>query len=493
MSNVRQLIDEEYQLLINGAWTNGSGSDRLISYNPASGEALATFIDATNEDVDRAVEAAQEAFKTWGRTGVKDRSAILLEIADRIEAKADHFAQIETLDNGKPIRETSGADIPLAIDHFRYFAGVIRSEEDQVKMLNDHTMSMILREPIGVVAQIVPWNFPFLMAAWKIAPALAAGNTIVFSPSSSTSLSVLELAKILNEVLPKGVFNLITGRGSKSGDYLQHHKGIDKIAFTGSTSVGRQIGVSAAENLIPSTLELGGKSANIFFDDCDIERAVEGVQLGILFNQGQVCSAGSRIFVQESFYDEFMEKVLAAFDKVKIGNPSEKDTQMGSQVNENQIETIEKYIEIGKKEGAKVLTGGSRYSEGALSEGAFFQPTLLETTNDMRVAQEEIFGPVGTVIKFKDADDVIEMANDNEFGLAGGVWTRDLNTAFKVARGIRTGRVWVNTYTSFEAGAPFGGYKNSGIGRETHKMILNAYTQSKNIYMNLSEDGAGLY
>lgn len=493
MSNVRQLIDEEYQLLINGAWTNGSGSDRLTSYNPASGEALATFIDATNEDVDRAVEAAQEAFKTWGRTGVKDRSAILLEIADRIEAKADHFAQIETLDNGKPIRETSGADIPLAIDHFRYFAGVIRSEEDQVKMLNDHTMSMILREPIGVVAQIVPWNFPFLMAAWKIAPALAAGNTIVFSPSSSTSLSVLELAKILNEVLPKGVFNLITGRGSKSGDYLQHHKGIDKIAFTGSTSVGRQIGVSAAENLIPSTLELGGKSANIFFDDCDIERAVEGVQLGILFNQGQVCSAGSRIFVQESFYDEFMEKVLAAFDKVKIGNPSEKDTQMGSQVNENQIETIEKYIEIGKKEGAKVLTGGSRYSEGALSEGAFFQPTLLETTNDMRVAQEEIFGPVGTVIKFKDADDVIEMANDNEFGLAGGVWTRDLNTAFKVARGIRTGRVWVNTYTSFEAGAPFGGYKNSGIGRETHKMILNAYTQSKNIYMNLSEDGAGLY
>ncbi len=495
MVDVRQLIDEEYQLLINGTWTNGSGSgdERLTSYNPATGEELAKFVDATNEDVDRAVEAAQEAFKSWGRTDVKKRSAILLEIADRIEAEADRFAQIETLDNGKSIRETSGADIPLAIDHFRYFAGVIRSEEDKVKMLTDQTMSMILREPIGVVAQIVPWNFPFLMAAWKIAPALAAGNTIVFSPSSSTSLSVLELAKILNDVLPKGVFNLITGRGSKSGDYLQHHKGIDKIAFTGSTSVGRQIGISAAENLIPSTLELGGKSANIFFDDCDIDRAVEGVQLGILFNQGQVCSAGSRIFVQESFYDEFMEKVLKAFEEVNVGNPIEKDTQMGSQINENQIATIEKYVEIGKEEGAKVLTGGSRYSEGPLSKGAFFQPTLLETTNDMRVAQEEIFGPVGTVIKFKDADDVIQMANDNEYGLAGGVWTRDMNTAFKVAREIRTGRIWVNTYTSFEAGAPFGGYKNSGIGRETHKMILDAYTQSKNIYINLSEDGAGLY
>lgn len=495
MVDVRQLIDEEYQLLINGTWTNGSGSgdERLTSYNPATGEELAKFVDATNEDVDRAVEAAQEAFKSWGRTDVKKRSAILLEIADRIEAEADRFAQIETLDNGKSIRETSGADIPLAIDHFRYFAGVIRSEEDKVKMLTDQTMSMILREPIGVVAQIVPWNFPFLMAAWKIAPALAAGNTIVFSPSSSTSLSVLELAKILNDVLPKGVFNLITGRGSKSGDYLQHHKGIDKIAFTGSTSVGRQIGISAAENLIPSTLELGGKSANIFFDDCDIDRAVEGVQLGILFNQGQVCSAGSRIFVQESFYDEFMEKVLKAFEEVNVGNPIEKDTQMGSQINENQIATIEKYVEIGKEEGAKVLTGGSRYSEGPLSKGAFFQPTLLETTNDMRVAQEEIFGPVGTVIKFKDADDVIQMANDNEYGLAGGVWTRDMNTAFKVAREIRTGRIWVNTYTSFEAGAPFGGYKNSGIGRETHKMILDAYTQSKNIYINLLEDGAGLY
>ncbi|MRI86387.1 aldehyde dehydrogenase family protein [Aerococcaceae bacterium WS4759] len=486
-------LEKDYKLLIDGVWTQGSGTDTITSYNPANGEALATIVDATNEDVDQAVAAAQAAFKSWRRSDVKERSAILLEIADRIEAKLDFFAEVESLDNGKPIRETSGADIPLAVDHFRYFAGVIRSEEDTVKMLSDQTMSMILREPIGVVAQIVPWNFPFLMAAWKIAPALAAGNTIVFSPSSSTSLSVLELAKILNDVLPKGVFNLVTGRGSKSGEYLQHHKGIDKIAFTGSTEIGRRIGISAAENLIPSTLELGGKSANIFFEDMDMDLALEGVSLGILFNQGQVCSAGSRIFVQESVYDEFVGRLVEEFKKVKVGSPLDAATQMGSQVNENQVKTIEKYVQIGKEEGAKLLTGGSRYTEGELSNGAFYQPTLFEATNDLRIAQEEIFGPVGVVIKFKDADEVIAMANDNEYGLGGGVWTSNLNTAFKVARGVRTGRMWVNTYAGFEAGAPFGGYKNSGIGRETHKMILDAYSQSKNIYIDLSGQSRGMY
>lgn len=491
--NIRQIIDEKYPLYIDGNWTKGTGNDLITAYNPATHEELSQFVDATNADVDQAVDAARKAFNSWSITSVKERSAILLKIADRIEENAERFAQIESLDNGKPIRETLGADIPLAIDHFRYFAGVIRSEEDQVKLLDNQTMSMIIREPIGVVAQIVPWNFPFLMAAWKIAPALAAGNTIVFSPSSSTSLSVLELTKILHEILPKGVFNLVTGRGSKSGDYLQHHQGIDKIAFTGSTEVGRGIGISAAENLIPATLELGGKSANIFFEDCDIEKAIEGVQLGILFNQGQVCSAGSRIFVQESFYDQFIEKMIEAFKKVKVGNPIEKETQMGSQINEKQIETIEKYIKIGQDEGAKIIIGGERYHEGPLSKGAFFQPTLLEATNEMQVAQEEIFGPVGTIIKFKDVDDVIRMANNNEYGLGGGVWTSDLKTAFKVAREVRTGRVWINTYTQFEAGAPFGGYKNSGIGRETHKMILDAYTQTKNIYINLSDKGAGLY
>lgn len=486
-------LDSHYKLLINGEWTQGTGADEITSYNPATGEALTTLVDATNDDVDQAVEAAQAAFKHWGRSDVKVRSAILLEIANRIEAKADFFAELESLDNGKPIRETAGADVPLAIDHFRYFAGVIRSEEDTVKMLSDQTMSMILREPIGVIAQIVPWNFPFLMAAWKIAPALASGNTIVFSPSSSTSLSVLELAKILNDVLPKGVFNLVTGRGSKSGNYLQRHQGIDKIAFTGSTEVGRQIGISAAENLIPSTLELGGKSANIFFEDMDMDLALEGVSLGILFNQGQVCSAGSRIFVQESIYDEFVGRLVKEFENVKVGSPLNTETQMGAQVNESQIKTIEKYVKIGKEEGARILTGGSRYQEGELAKGSFFQPTLFEATNDARIAQEEIFGPVGVVIKFKDADEVIALANDNDYGLGGGVWTSNLNTAFKVARGVRTGRMWVNTYAGFEAGAPFGGYKNSGIGRETHKMILDAYTQAKNIYIDLSGQSRGMY
>ncbi len=486
-------IAEQYQLLIDGEWTNGTGNETIDVYNPATGEKISTIIDATNDDVDAAVKAAQEAFKTWGRSDVKERSSILLEIADRIEEKLDFFATVESTDNGKPIRETTGADIPLAIDHFRYFAGVIRSEEDTVKMLDDQTMSLIIREPIGVVGQIVPWNFPFLMAAWKIAPALAAGNTIVFSPSSSTSLSVLEFAKILNDVLPKGVFNLVTGRGSKSGDYLQHHPGLDKLAFTGSTEVGRQVGISAAENLIPATLELGGKSANIFFEDMDMDQALEGAQLGILFNQGQVCSAGSRIFVQESIYDTFMPKLIEAFEKVQVGDPLDENTQMGAQVNENQIETIEKYISIGKEEGAEVLTGGERYEDGALGEGSFFKPTLLGATNDMRVSQEEIFGPVATVIKFKDADEVIQLANDSDYGLAGGVWTTNIRTAFKVARGIRTGRIWVNTYNSFEAGTPFGGYKDSGIGRETHKMILDAYTQAKNIYINLDEGTTGMF
>lgn len=486
-------LDQTYSLLIGGQWTSGESTETLSSYNPATGEKIAEITAGTPADVDAAIEAAHAAFPAWSRTSVKERAALLVKLADAIEARADFFAELESMDNGKPIRETSGADIPLAVDHFRYFASVIRSEEDQVKMLDDQTMSLILREPIGVVGQIVPWNFPFLMAAWKLAPVIAAGDTTVLKPSSSTALSVLELGKLINDILPAGVVNIITGKSSEIGDYFNSHEGLDKIAFTGSTSVGRKIGIHAAENLIPATLELGGKSANIFFEDMDMDLALEGVQMGILFNQGQVCSAGSRIFVQESVYDEFVDKLMEAFKQVKVGDPLDPKTQMGSQINEKQIQTIEKYIQIAKDEGGKILVGGSRYSEGPLAKGAFFQPTLIEASNDMQVAQEEIFGPVGVVIKFKDADDVIKMANDSVYGLAGGVWTRDLNTAFKVARGIRTGRMWVNTYANFEAGAPFGGYKQSGIGRETHKMILDAYTQEKNIIIKLNEEGQGMY
>ncbi|SHM89929.1 aldehyde dehydrogenase (acceptor) [Anaerosporobacter mobilis DSM 15930] len=487
-------LQDKYKLYINGEWRDASDGATIKTYNPSNGDLLAEIADATNSDVDEAIASAREAFKTWGKTTPGERAAVLNKIADIIDENAEFLATVETMDNGKPIRETTGADIPLAADHFRYFAGVIRAEEGTSTMIDENTLNLILREPIGVVGQIVPWNFPFLMAAWKLAPVLAAGDVSVFKPSSTTSLSVLELMKLIGDVVPKGVINIITGKGSKSGEYLQHHKGLDKLAFTGSTEVGREVGISAAKNLIPSTLELGGKSANVFFSDADMDIALEGIQLGILFNQGQVCSAGSRIFVQEDFYDEFIGKAVAAFEKVKVGNPLDPSTQMGAQVSEQQLKKILSYIEIGKNEGAKVATGGERLVEGDASKGYFMKPTLLvDVTNTMRVAREEIFGPVGVVIKFKTIDEVIDMANDSDFGLAGGVFTKDINKAIRVARGIRTGRVWVNTYNTFPAGASFGGYKDSGIGRETHKVILDHYSQMKNIIINLSDKPGGMY
>lgn len=487
-------IQEKYQLYIGGEWKDSSDGTTIKTYNPANGELLSEIADATEKDVDDAVKAAKKAFETWGKTTPAERAILLNKIADIIDDNAEYLATIETMDNGKPIRETTGADIPLAADHFRYFAGVIRADEGVATTIDENTLNLILREPIGVVGQIVPWNFPFLMAAWKLAPVLAAGDTSVFKPSSTTSLSVLEFMKLIQDIVPKGVINIITGRGSKSGEYLQHNEGVDKLAFTGSTEVGREIGLSAAKRIIPATLELGGKSANIFFSDADMNMALEGIQLGILFNQGQVCSAGSRIFVQEDFYDEFIEKAVTAFEKVKVGNPLDPNTQMGAQVSESQLNKILKYIEIGKNEGAKVITGGERFIDGDTKKGYFMKPTLLvDVNNNMRVAREEIFGPVGVVIKFKTEDEVIAMANDSNYGLGGGVFTRDINRAIRVAKSIRTGRVWVNTYNSFPAGATFGGYKESGIGRETHKSILDAYTQKKNILVNLSEKPGGMY
>jgi len=485
---------EKYKLFIDGKWHDASDKATIKTYNPATGEFIAEIADASEKDVDDAVKSARKAFATWSKTTTTERAAILNRIADIIDENAEYLATVETIDNGKPIRETLGADIPLASDHFRYFAGIIRADEGSSSMIDENTLNMILREPLGVVGQIVPWNFPFLMAAWKLAPALAAGDVSVFKPSSSTSLSVLELMRLIENVIPSGVINVITGKGSKSGEYLQHNKGLDKLAFTGSTEVGRQIGLAAAERIIPATLELGGKSANIFFSDSNMDLALEGIQLGILFNQGQVCSAGSRIFVQEDFYDEFMEKAISAFEKVKVGNPLDPNTQMGAQVSEAQLKKILKYIEIGKQEGAKVATGGERFIEGDAKNGYFMKPTLLtDVTNNMRVAREEIFGPVGVVIKFKTEEEVIAMANDSDYGLGGGVFTTNLNRAIRVARGIRTGRIWVNTYNTFPAGATFGGYKESGIGRETHKTILDAYTQKKNIIINLSETPGGMY
>lgn len=487
-------LKKQYGLFIDGEWKNSSDGEVFKSYSPATGEMLAEISEATKEDVDSAVKAARKALPEWAKTSPIERQNLLLKIADIIDANTEHLAMVETLDNGKPIRETTTVDVPMSSDHFRYFAGVIRAEEGTATMLDDNTMSLVVKEPIGVVGQIIPWNFPFLMAAWKIAPALAAGNTIVLKPSSHTSLSLLELVELIKDVLPKGVLNVVTGAGSKSGQYLLEHNGIDKLAFTGSTKVGYNVYKAACEKLIPATLELGGKSANMIFDDCDIDQAVEGVQIGILFNQGQVCCAGSRVFVQEGIYDEFLKRLKKAFEMVKIGNPLDMNTQLGSAIYEKQMEKVLSYIKVGQDEGCKLITGGERYTENGCEKGFFVKPTILTaSSNNERVCREEIFGPVVVVQKFKTAEEVIKLANDSEYGLGGGVFTTNLNTAMKVSRGVHTGRVWVNTYNDIPAGAPFGGYKRSGIGRETHKVIMNAYSQTKNIIINLNEGTKGLY
>ena len=494
MAAVKKIWQDSYQLFINGEWRDAEGGKTFDVYNPANGEFLAKCAAGSKADVDDAVAAAWKAFPAWKKVGVTERAAILLKIADIIDANAEHLAMIETLDNGKPIRETLNVDVPLSSDHFRYFAGVIRAEEGSASMLAEDKLSIILSEPIGVVGQIVPWNFPFLMGAWKLAPALAAGNCIIFKPSSTTSLSILEFAKLIEKELPPGVFNILTGSGSKTGQYVLDHPDIRKLAFTGSTEVGYSVAEAAAKKLIPATLELGGKSANICFDDCNFDKAIDGACVGILFNQGQVCCAGSRIFVQDTFYDKFVAALKAKFESVKVGLPWEKDTQMGSQIDKRQLEKILSYVEIGKQEGAQVLTGGAKAVVEGGENGAFMQPTLIaDVNNKMRVACEEIFGPVAVVIKFHDEDEVIKMANDSEYGLGGAVWTKDINRALRVARAIETGRMWINTYNDLPAGSPFGGYKKSGIGRETHKMILNAYTQKKNIFINIGEGVSGLY
>lgn len=485
---------DSYKLFINGEWVDASDGATLDTFCPANGEKLATIADASREDVDKAVDAAWKAFETWGKTTVKERSAILNKIADIVEENAEHLAMIETLDNGKPIRETRAIDVAFTIDHFRYFAGIILAEEGTANILDGSMMSLVFREPIGVVGQIVPWNFPLLMAAWKLAPVLAAGDCTVFKPSSNTSLSVLEFARLTQDVIPKGVLNIITGRGSKSGQYILENEKLAKLAFTGSTEIGKEVALAAADKLIPATLELGGKSANIIFPDANWEQVMDGVQLGILFNQGQVCCAGSRIFVHEDIYDKFCKEAKERFEQVKVGLPWEDDTQMGSQIDQKQLDKILDYIKIAQEEGGEVITGGKRVEDGDLAQGAFMQPTLIAgVDNSCRVAQEEIFGPVAVIIKFKDEQEVIDAANDSVYGLGGAVWTKDITRALRVSSAIRTGRMWVNTYNQIPSGAPFGGYKQSGIGRETDKMILDHYSQTKNIMINLSDDPSGFY
>lgn len=488
------ILKKTYGLYINGHWQDSSDGAFYTSTNPANGQTLAQCAEATKENVDLAVKSAWQAYPAWKATTKEERAAILERIADRIEENATWLATVETMDNGKPIRETSTIDVPYSVRHFRYYASLIRTDEGTASVLDGNMMSLVLREPIGVVGQIVPWNFPFLMAAWKLAPALAAGDCIVFKPSSATSLSMLVFTELIQDLLPAGVLNLITGSGSKSGQYLLEHPDLCKLAFTGSTEIGKSIARAAADKLIPATLELGGKSANIIFNDCNWDMAVDGVQLGILFNQGQVCCAGSRVFVQEEIYDKFVAALVDAFQKVTVGDPLNPETQMGAQVNKRQAEKILSYVDIARQEGATVACGGNYYTENGCEKGSFIQPTLItNVTNDMRVAQEEIFGPVAVVIKFKTEAEVIQMANDSSYGLGGAVWTQNLNRALRVAQSIETGRVWVNTYNQIPEGAPFGGYKQSGIGRENDKSILDAYSQTKNIMINLNETPSGFY
>lgn len=487
-------LKEKYGLYIGGQWRPASDGALYTSVNPANGENLAQCAQATKKDVDDAVAAAWKAFPAWKNTTKEERADILDKIGDRIDEHKEWLAKVESMDNGKPIRETMTIDVPYSVNHFHYYASLIRTDEGVASVLNGGMMSLVLREPIGVVGQIVPWNFPFLMAAWKLAPAIAAGDCIVFKPSSATSLSMLVFTELIQDLLPAGVLNLITGSGSKSGQYLLDHPDLCKLAFTGSTEIGKGVATAAADKLIPATLELGGKSANIVFDDCNWDAAIDGVQLGILFNQGQVCCAGSRVFVQEDIYDNFVRELVTAFNNVTVGDPLNPETQMGSQVNRKQAEKILSYVQIAKDEGATIACGGDYYTENGCDKGSFVQPTLItNVTNDMRVAQEEIFGPVAVVIKFKTEDEVVAMANQSDYGLGGAVWTKDIHRALRVSRNIETGRMWVNTYNQIPEGAPFGGYKQSGIGRENDKAILDAYSQTKNIMINLNDAPSGFY
>ena len=492
--NIKDYIDDSYNLFINNEFVPSSTGEQIEVYNPATGALLSKVAKADESDVDKAVDAEKNAFESWSRTSNTERAEYLKQIGDKILENKDRFATIETLNNGKPIRETSAIDVPNAARHFKYFGSVIETDEGTVNDLDENTMSIVRHEPIGVVGAVVAWNFPLLLASWKLAPAIAAGNTVVIQPSSSTPLTLIELAKIFQEVLPAGVVNILTGKGSESGNAIFNHEDIAKLSFTGSTSVGYKVADAAAQRLVPATLELGGKSANIILDDANLDITIEGIQLGILFNQGEVCSAGSRLLVHENIYDEVISRLKEAFSNIKVGDPLDENTQMGSQTGEEQIDKIQSYVDHAKKSDANILVGGHRLTDGELKKGYFFEPTLIELPdNQNKLAQEEIFGPVLSVIKIKDDEEAVRIANDSEYGLAGGVFSQDITRALNIAKSVRTGRVWINTYNQVNEGAPFGGYKKSGIGRETYKDALANYQQVKNIYIDTSNERMGFY
>ncbi|MBN7116934.1 aldehyde dehydrogenase [Pseudomonas oleovorans] len=492
-------LKPRYGNYIGGEFVAPLSGQYFSNTSPVDGSVIGEFPRSNAADIDKALDAAHAAADAWGRTSVQERSHILLKIADRIEANLELLAVAETWDNGKPVRETLNADVPLAADHFRYFAGCIRAQEGSTAEINDGTVAYHFHEPLGVVGQIIPWNFPLLMAAWKLAPALAAGNAIVLKPAEQTPLSITLLVEIIGDLLPPGVLNIVQGFGREAGEALATSTRIAKIAFTGSTPVGSHIMKCAAENIIPSTVELGGKSPNIFFADimnaepAFIEKAAEGLVLGF-FNQGEICTCPSHALVQESIYDAFMVEVMKKVKQIKRGNPLDTETMVGAQASQQQFDKILSYLEIAQQEGAQVLTGGAAERlEGDLASGYYIQPTLLKGHNKMRVFQEEIFGPVIGVTTFKDEAEALAIANDTEFGLGAGVWSRDINTAYRMGRGIKAGRVWTNCYHLYPAHAAFGGYKKSGVGRENHKMMLDHYQQTKNLLVSYDINPLGFF
>ena len=491
-------FDSRYENYIGGKWVPPVKGQYFENASPVNGKVFCEVPRSTAEDVELALDAAHAAKDAWARTSASERSGILLKIADRIEAHLEQLAVAETWDNGKPVRECLAADLPLVVDHWRYFASAIRVQEGSAGELDVDTVAYHFHEPLGVVAQIIPWNFPLLMATWKLAPAIAAGNCVVLKPAEQTPVSILLLAQLIGDLLPDGVLNIVNGFGVEAGKPLASSDRVNKVAFTGETTTGRLIMQYAAENLNPVTLELGGKSPNIFFadvmdkDDAFLDKAVEGFVMFAL-NQGEVCTCPSRALIQESIYDAFMEKALVRVAAIKQGNPLDPATMIGAQASNDQLEKILSYLDIGRKEGAEVLAGGAQATVEGLPGGYYVEPTVFKGTNDMRIFQEEIFGPVVAVTTFKDFDDAMTIANDTLYGLGAGVWTRDGNLAYRAGREIQAGRVWTNCYHAYPAGAAFGGYKGSGIGRETHKMMLEHYQQTKNLLVSYSPDKLGFF
>lgn len=495
----RPSFKEKYDNFIGGKFVPPISGEYFDNSSPIDGKVFTKAARSNKADIDAAVAAALDAFKTWSKTSATTRSNLLLKIAQIIEDNLPYLAAVETIDNGKAIRETMAADLPLVVDHFRYFAGAIRAEESSISEHDEFTVSINLQEPLGVVGQIIPWNFPLLMATWKIAPALAAGCCVVVKPAEQTPTSIMCLMELIGGILPAGVLNVVTGFGPEAGKPLATHPQISKVAFTGETTTGRLIMQYASENLIPVTMELGGKSPNIFFesvgdaDDAFFDKAIEGAVLFAL-NQGEVCTCPSRILVHENIYEKFMKRVIERTNAIKMGDPLDTETMMGAQASNDQFEKILSYLDIGKKEGAELLAGGeAKKLTGDLAGGFYIQPTIFKGNNKMRIFQEEIFGPVVSVTTFKTTEEAIEIANDTLYGLGAGVWTRDAHEIYQVPRAIQAGRVWVNCYHNYPAHAPFGGYKKSGFGRENHKMMLNYYRQTKNMLISYNKNKLGFF